>query len=61
MLSEPDPHITNSRTDPDRVTLKKNETVRIDDGYVWITLPPVSWNMIRLGVDSGELSFGERQ
>ncbi len=61
MLSEPDPYITNSPTDPDRVTLKKNESVRISDGYVWITLPPVSWNMIRLGVDNGEPSSGGRQ
>ena len=61
MLNDPDPYATNSPADPDRVVLQKNESVRFSDGYVLFTLPPVSWSMIRLGVDDVDVPSGVPQ
>jgi hypothetical protein len=34
------------------VVLQKNESARVSDGRLLFTLPPVSWNMVRLGADN---------
>ena len=35
-------------SDPERVGLRPNETARLEDGTVTITLPPVSWTALTL-------------
>jgi alpha-N-arabinofuranosidase len=52
MLTDPDPYAKNSPADPERVVLQKNESARVSDGRLLFTLPPVSWNMVRLGADN---------
>lgn len=49
-LSHPDMMATNSKAAPDRVTPQFNATAHVDGGIVRVTLPAVSWSMIRIGV-----------
>ena len=48
MLSGPDPYVRNTADAPDTVAPRANTDVRLDDGTLEITLPAVSWNVIRL-------------
>ncbi|WP_371784811.1 arabinosylfuranosidase ArfA [Streptosporangium subroseum] len=48
VLSGPDPYVRNTADAPDTVTPRANADVRLDAGTLEITLPAVSWNVIRL-------------
>ena len=47
-LYDADMHAANTLADPERVTLKPNETARLVDGELRIVLPPVSWTAVTL-------------
>ena len=47
-LYDDDIHAANTLQDPERVGLRPNETARLEDGTVTITLPPVSWTALTL-------------
>lgn len=47
-LHDDDIHAANTRTDPQRVSLQANESARLSDGRVTVTLPPVSWTALTL-------------
>jgi alpha-N-arabinofuranosidase len=47
-LWDDDIHATNTRQQPDRVRLRPNESARIADGALRLTLPPVSWTAVSL-------------
>ncbi len=47
-LWDEDIHAANTLRDPERVGLRPNETARLEDGTVTITLPPVSWTALTL-------------
>ena len=47
-LWDEDIHAANTLRDPGRVGLRPNETARLEDGTVTITLPPVSWTALTL-------------
>ena len=47
-LWDDDIHAANTLQDPERVGLRLNETARLEDGTVTITLPPVSWTALTL-------------
>lgn len=47
-LHDADMHAANTREDPDRVGLRPNDTARLADGTVTVTLPPVSWTALTL-------------
>ena len=47
-LWDDDIHAANTLQDPERVGLRPNETARLEDGTVTITLPPVSWTALTL-------------
>ncbi|MGW9158161.1 arabinosylfuranosidase ArfA [Microbacterium sp. NPDC055665] len=49
-LSDDDVYAVNTLEDPERVTLRPNETLVISDGAAVIELPPVSWTAISLRV-----------
>ena len=49
MLSDPDVYAKNTLTEPDRVTLRSNDTATCKDGVLTVTLPPVSWTALSLG------------
>ena len=42
---------TNSAEQPDRVTPQPNESVRIEDGTLIVTLPAISWTALSLSTD----------
>ena len=46
-MSGPDYMLTNSADAPDRVTPQPNSTARVEGSTVRVTLPAVSWSMIR--------------
>ncbi len=48
-MSHPDMMTTNSMEAPDRVTPQPNASALVDNGNVRVTLPAVSWSMIRIG------------
>ncbi|MDQ0633483.1 alpha-L-arabinofuranosidase [Arthrobacter pascens] len=48
-LSDADVYAKNTLDQPDRVGLTKNKTVAVRDGFLGITLPPVSWTAVHLG------------
>ncbi len=48
-IHDSDVYAKNTLDDPERVTPKTNDTVRIDAGELTITLPPVSWTAVSLG------------
>ena len=47
-LHDSDIHAKNTLQDPVRVTPKDNTTARINEGVVYVTLPPVSWTALAL-------------
>ncbi len=47
-LYDDDIHAANTLSDPDRVRPRPNETARLENGTVTITLPPVSWTALTL-------------
>lgn len=47
-LYDDDIHAANTLSEPDRVRLRPNETARLENGTVTITLPPVSWTALTL-------------
>ncbi|MEV0643913.1 alpha-N-arabinofuranosidase [Phytomonospora sp. NPDC050363] len=47
-LADPDRHARNTMAEPDRVTPQSNKDVRVEAGRVEVTLPPLSWNTIRI-------------
>ena len=51
MLADPDPYVTNTPTEPERVVPQSNDTARLVDGQLSFTLPPVSWGMVRVSAD----------
>lgn len=51
-LSDDDPYAKNSAEQPERVTPHANDSARLDAGIVSVTLPAVSWTMLRLAVAS---------
>lgn len=48
MLSDPGIRATNTRAEPDRVRPYTVDAGSVTDGRLNPTLPPVSWNVIRL-------------
>ncbi|MCR2764470.1 alpha-N-arabinofuranosidase [Microbacterium sp. zg.B48] len=47
-LHDEDMHAANTLQDPDRVRLRGNDTARLRDGTVALSLPPVSWTALTL-------------
>jgi alpha-L-arabinofuranosidase len=52
-LYDDDPDAVNSAEQPDRVTPRRLDDARIENGRVEAVLPPASWSMLRLLPDSG--------
>ncbi|PKQ34737.1 MAG: alpha-L-arabinofuranosidase [Actinobacteria bacterium HGW-Actinobacteria-11] len=48
-LSDDDVYAVNTLADPERVTVRDNDTVALEGGLLTVTLPPVSWSAIALG------------
>jgi alpha-N-arabinofuranosidase len=48
-LGGPDYNVLNTKDDPKRVLPQPNSTAQLDGTSLLITLPAVSWSMIRLG------------
>jgi alpha-N-arabinofuranosidase len=48
-LYDDDIHAANTRDEPERVGLKGNDSARMSDHELRITLPPVSWTAVTLG------------
>jgi alpha-N-arabinofuranosidase len=48
-LWDADPAAVNSKAEPDRVRPRPRDDVKVVDGHVEIVLPPLSWNIVRLG------------
>jgi alpha-N-arabinofuranosidase len=48
-LWDADPAAVNSKSEPERVRPRPRDDVKVVDGHVEIVLPPLSWNIIRLG------------
>ncbi len=49
VLADDDIRARNTADDPDRVVPREGSGARVEDGRVRIGLPPVSWNVLRLG------------
>ena len=49
-LWDADVYAANTLDDPERVGVTANETVVLDGAHLTVTLPPVSWTAISLGV-----------
>jgi len=49
VLTDADLYATNTAEQPDRVTPAANDTITLDGATLRVTLPPVSWNVVRLG------------
>ena len=47
-LWDDDVHARNTLAEPERVGLRPNESARLDDGILTVTLPPVSWTAVAL-------------
>jgi alpha-L-arabinofuranosidase len=47
-LGDDDPSAANTQDAPDRIGPRSGADVPVDGGLARITLPPLSWNMIRL-------------
>ena len=47
-LSHPDLKATNTQDHPDQVVPKANGDAALADGQLTATLPPASWNVIRM-------------
>ncbi|MCE0509877.1 alpha-N-arabinofuranosidase [Microbacterium sp. KKR3/1] len=48
-LSDDDVYAVNTLAEPERVTVRDNDTVALEGGLLTVTLPPVSWSAIALG------------
>jgi alpha-N-arabinofuranosidase len=48
-LGDDDPSAANTQDAPDRVIPRAGDDLAVDDGLVRVVLPPLSWNMIRIG------------
>ncbi|MHC5795095.1 arabinosylfuranosidase ArfA [Lacisediminihabitans sp. FW035] len=48
-LSDTDVYAKNTLEQPERVGLKANDSIELNEGAITITLPPVSWTAISLG------------
>jgi alpha-L-arabinofuranosidase len=48
-LGDDDPSAANTQDAPDRVVPRAGDDLAVDDGLVRVVLPPLSWNMIRIG------------
>jgi alpha-N-arabinofuranosidase len=46
-LAGADPDAVNDAANPDRVSPRQLDDVKLDGGRTQLTLPPLSWNMIR--------------
>jgi alpha-N-arabinofuranosidase len=51
-LSDDDRHAVNSADRPDRVTPKPNDSVKVGQGKVSVTLPAISWTALSLSTES---------
>lgn len=49
VLADADPDAKNTMDEPGRVTPHPEKGTSIADGVLTATLPPLSWNLIRLG------------
>ncbi|NIK61490.1 alpha-L-arabinofuranosidase C-terminal domain-containing protein [Kribbella shirazensis] len=49
-LYDDDRFATNTANQPNRVEPRPNTTVRVDQGRVTLTLPPISWTAVQLAV-----------
>jgi len=49
VLSDADVRARNTAEDPDRVVPRQGRGATVDGGHVRLALPPVSWNVLRLG------------
>jgi alpha-N-arabinofuranosidase len=47
-IHDQNPDAVNTMADPERVTPKRLDDVKVDDGHATAVLPALSWNMIRL-------------
>jgi alpha-L-arabinofuranosidase len=47
-LFDDDPDATNSAAEPERVTPRRLDEVKVADGHAGVVLPPLSWSMVRL-------------
>ncbi len=47
-LHDDDIHAANTLGAPDRVGLRDNDSARLEDGVVAVTLPPASWTAVTL-------------
>jgi alpha-N-arabinofuranosidase len=45
-LADADVYAKNTLAEKERVGLRRNESVRIGEGVIWVTLPPVSWTAL---------------
>jgi alpha-N-arabinofuranosidase len=48
VVCDDDPDAVNTAGQPDRVTPRRRDDVKVSDGTATVLLPPLSWNMIRL-------------
>ncbi len=48
VLADDDPAAANTADDPDRVAPRRADGARVADGVLHATLPPRSWNVLRL-------------
>jgi alpha-N-arabinofuranosidase len=51
-ISDADPYAKNTPDDPDRVRPQANDSAQIEDGRITVTLPAVSWTLVRLAGDA---------
>jgi alpha-N-arabinofuranosidase len=48
-IVDDEPSAANTQDAPDRVVPRAGDDVRVDDGLLRLALPPLSWNMLRIG------------
>ncbi|WP_309081243.1 alpha-N-arabinofuranosidase [Zhihengliuella sp.] len=48
LMADEDHYAKNTLEDPERVTTRENESARVADGRLTVTLPPVSWTAVGL-------------
>jgi alpha-L-arabinofuranosidase len=52
-VHDADPDAVNTAEQPDRVTPRRLDDVKVDGGHATVVLPPLSWNMVRLTDGAG--------
>ena len=57
-LHDEDIHAANTLAERERVAPRDNDTVRVADGSVRVTLPPVSWSAVALRMRAASAEFG---